>query len=167
LLPQITTVGLVCGVWHRVANGAEQEYLAGRRFVPRAKDPGLECPPFAPGAPGRHFLGVTGAFFRSWGFLQLQIALRGGKPALAGGVRLEWRLDKAQQNGAFLRKWPKMLADRSRQPGSIPCKPRFLCAGWVSTEAKRDQGGLRPPRGHPEATLRPSGGQPVGTLKPP
>jgi hypothetical protein len=29
------------------------------------------------------------------------------------------------------------------------------------------QGGLRPPRGHPEATLRPSGGQPVGTPRPP
>ena len=52
-------------------------------------------------------------------------------------------------------------------PGSIPCQPRFPCAGWVSTEAKKDPGGLRPPRGHPEATLRPSGGQPIGTLKPP
>jgi hypothetical protein len=83
------------------------------------------------------------------------------------GIRTEWRLDKAQQNGAFLRKWPQRLVGGSRKPGSIPCKPRFPRAGWVSTEAKKDPGGLRPPRGHPEATLRPSGGQPVGTLKPP
>jgi hypothetical protein len=34
-------------------------------------------------------------------------------------------------------------------------------------DESQDQGGLRPPRGHPEATLRPSGGQLVGTLKPP
>jgi hypothetical protein len=47
-----------------------------------------------------------------------------------------------------------MLVDGSRKPGSIPCQPRFPRAGWVSTEAKKDQGGLRPPRGHPEATLR-------------
>ena len=80
-------------------------------------------------------------------------------------VNPEWRLDKAQQNGAFLRKWPQMLVGGSRKPGSIPCKPRFPRAGWVSTEAKKDQGGLRPPRGHPEATLRPPDGQPVGTLK--
>src|ERR1035441_3536696 len=58
-----------------------------------------------------------------------------------------------------------MLVGGSRKPGSIPCKPRFPLAGWVSTEAKKDQGGLRPPRGHPEATHRLTGSQPVGTQK--
>ena len=80
-------------------------------------------------------------------------------------VNPEWRLDKAQQNGAFLRKWPQMLVGGSRKPGSTPCQPRFPRAGWVSTEAKKNQGGLRPTRGHPGATLRPPDGQPVGTLK--
>ena len=44
---------------------------------------------------------------------------------------------------------------------SIPCKPRFPRAGWLSTEAKKDQGGPkrvtatpRPPWSPPEATLR-------------
>jgi hypothetical protein len=55
--------------------------------------------------------------------------------------RTEWRLDKAQQNGAFLRKWTLMLV--GWEPGSIPCKPRLPCAGWMSTEAKKDQGGPR------------------------
>ena len=31
--------------------------------------------------------------------------------------RPEWRLDKAQQNGAFLRKWPQRLVGGSRKPG--------------------------------------------------
>src|ERR1035437_9421266 len=71
----------------------------------------------------------------------------------------EWRLDKAQQNGAFLRKWLQMLVGGSRKPGSIPCKPWFPRAGWGVTGGEKDQGGIRPPQGHPEATLRPSGGQ--------
>src|ERR1019366_5282014 len=48
-------------------------------------------------------------------------------------LAIEWRLDKAQQNGAFLRKWPQMLIGGTRKPGSIPCQLRFPCAGWVST----------------------------------
>jgi len=39
---------------------AEQKYLAGPRVVPRAEDRGLKCPPFAPGAPRRRFLGAEG-----------------------------------------------------------------------------------------------------------
>ena len=42
-----------------------------------------------------------------------------------------------------------MVVGGSRRPGLIPCKARFPRAGWVSTEAKKDLGGLRPP----EATL--------------
>src|ERR1035441_10236426 len=52
--------------------------------------------------------------------------------------RPEWRLDKAQQNGALLRKWPQRLAGGSRKPGSIPCKPRFPRAGWGAREGKKD-----------------------------
>jgi len=73
------------------------------------------------------------------------------------GVKPEWRLDKAQQNGAFLRKWPQMLVGGSRKPGSNPCQPRFPRAGWVSTEAKKNQGGPGG-FGHPEATLEPPSG---------
>ena len=62
-----------------------------------------------------------------------------------------------------------MLVGGSRKPGSIPCKPRFPRAGWVSTEAKKDQGGLRPPRGHPEcypeAIWWPTGRHPEATLR--
>jgi hypothetical protein len=79
---------------------------------------------------------------------------RGIREIRGSGGPIEWRLDKAQQNGAFLRKWPQMLAGGSRKPGSIPCEPRFPRAGWVSTEAKKDPGGLRPP----EATLKPPSG---------
>jgi len=54
----VATVGLVRGVWHRDANGAEQSYPAGRRFVLCAEDKGLERPRFAPGALRRRFLGA-------------------------------------------------------------------------------------------------------------
>src|ERR1035437_9086571 len=84
----------------------------------------------------------------------------------------EWRLDKAQQNGAFLRKWPQKLVGWSRKPGSIPCKPRFPRAGWLSTEAKKDQRGPRrvtatprPPWSHPQAIWWPTGRHPEATLR--
>ena len=74
----------------------------------------------------------------------LQLGFGGQKEFVAAGENLLLFLQpQAQQNGAFLRKWPQMLAGGSRQPGSIPCKPRFPRAGWVSTEAKKDQGGPR------------------------
>jgi hypothetical protein len=77
---------------------------------------------------------------------------KGGAVLKRKRVKLEWRLDKAQQNGALLRKWPQRLAGGSRKPGSISCQPRFPRVGWVSTEAKKNQED-QAAYGHPEATL--------------
>ena len=99
----------------------------------------------------------------------------------------EWRLDKAQQNGAFLKKWPQMWSVGAGNQDQFPANRGFRARAGCQ-QRRRDQGG-RPPRGHPhpgnaegrmmndecrelhsgfpEATLRPSGGQPVGTRKPP
>ena len=82
----------------------------------------------------------------------------------------EWRLDKAQQNGAFLRKWPQMLVRACRRPVTIPWKPQStLVAGYtrvavpgqpaelrgLERRSLNDETGLRPRRvgagGYPPA----------------
>src|SRR5664279_845412 len=81
-----------------------------------------------------------------------------GKFPVLQSYSVEWRLDKAQQHGAFLRKWPQMLVGWSRKPGSIPCKPRFPRAGWLSTGGEEGPRGTKAGYGHPEATLEPPSG---------